>query len=149
MSNLTKVHPLATPDKSGVTQSVYDYDLFIIGGGFASLFLAKYAASYGARVCVSDMEQKWGSDDNVIKAFHEAALSGDNMANQFEAGWAQPIKPSHDWLLLQQKCGKLIKTIDSTYKQELKDNGIQYFSASASFEDPHKLSVRVQYVHHE
>ena len=141
MDKSIQVHPstvLMTEEKTGRS---YDYDIFVIGGDAGSLALAKESSSLGAKVCVAETEQKWGADLNIVKAFHFAALSGDNMPNQIEAGWVHPEKPSHNWKFIQEHIVDLTKAIRRTHLNEFYKHKIDNFQCSVTFEDSHTVSV--------
>ena len=115
------------------------YNVFVIGS--AGLQFAKDAASLGAKVALSQGDKKWGADENVVRALHHVAITGDNMGNQIEAGWGQAEKPKSNWKLVQHNTTMLINAIHGTFLSQLKQHNIDYYPSAVSFVDAHKLLV--------
>lgn len=134
---------------------LYDYDLFVIGGGSGGLACAKEAKKQGAKVAVADFVTqsprgtKWGLGGTCVnvgcipkKLLHYSALQGEFMEDQREAGWDIPREQTHDWKKMIKTVQRHVKSINWGYKVQLIDSDIEYFNNYASFLDSHTISLK-------
>ena len=134
---------------------LYDYDLFVIGGGSGGLACAKEAKRQGAKVAVADFVSptprgtKWGLGGTCVnvgcipkKLLHYSSLQGEFMQDTRDAGWDIPEDPSHDWKKMIKTVQRHVKSLNWGYKVQLIDSDIEYFNNHASFVDPHTISLK-------
>ncbi|KAK2714478.1 hypothetical protein QYM36_008885 [Artemia franciscana] len=99
--------------EDGELDATYDYDLVVIGGGSGGSAASKEAAFLGKK------------SRNDSHAF----------------GWNTPDKVRHDWNKMVEKIQEHIKSLNSSYQEELRDKKVDYINAYASFLDPHTLKT--------
>ena len=133
--------------------SMYDYDLFVIGGGSGGVRCARIAASHGARVAIAE-EKHWGGTCVNVgcvpkKIMVQAAEYGAWAKDAHGFGWCTPegsAAPVHDWAALMLAKNHEIARLNGIYVKLLENSGVTRFEARAVFEDPHTLDVGGQRV---
>ena len=134
------------------TETKYDFDLFVIGGGSGGLSAAKQAANLGAKVGLADfvrpspMGTKWGLGGTCVNAgcipkkmMHFASLLGQAKHDQKGSGWEVDTLTRHNWSLMVASINTHVKRLNWDYKKSLSEEGVKYFNAFARFKDPHTL----------
>ncbi|MBW4465305.1 MAG: glutathione-disulfide reductase [Pegethrix bostrychoides GSE-TBD4-15B] len=124
--------------------SKFDYDLFVIGGGSSGLSAAKAAARYGARVAIAEPAFLGGTcvargcipKKLMVYASEFSRLFEDATAY----GWSQT--PSQfSWTKLVAAVNSEIRRLDQLHRAALDKAKITLFSATAAFDNPHKITV--------
>jgi len=128
---------------------MYDFDLFVIGGGSGGVRCARIAASHGARVGIAE-ERHWGGTCVNIgcvpkKLMVQAAEYGAWARDARGFGWSA-TEPMHDWAALIDSKDTEIARLNGVYVQLLEGSGVSMFNARAVFLDPHTLLVGEQRV---
>jgi len=136
------------------TESQYDYDFVVIGGGSGGLRAAKTASKLGVKVAVIDyvvpspLGTKWGLGGTCVnvgcvpkKLFHYAALMGESMHSFENAGWKADKSQQHSWETMVAKVDAHIHQLNWNSKLVLTEKGIKYFNLRAKFVDPHTLEL--------
>ena len=122
----------------------YDYDLFIMGAGSAGAAAAKKAASLGVRVAVAEQEALGGTCLNrgciPKKLIVYAADFALNKKIATDYGWSK--SSSHfDWTHFIHSVHKHIDSINCSYQEKFKKNGITLLRGHATFVDAHTIKV--------
>jgi glutathione reductase (NADPH) len=123
---------------------MFDFDLFVIGGGSGGVRCARIAASHGARVAIAE-EQHWGGTCVNVgcvpkKMLVQAAEYGAWARDAAGFGWSG-MAPSHDWQALIAAKDHEIARLNGVYVKLLEGSGVTRFDARATFIDPHRLQV--------
>jgi glutathione reductase (NADPH) len=131
---------------------MYDYDLFVIGGGSGGVRCARMAASHGARVAIAE-ERHWGGTCVNVgcvpkKLMVQAAEYGAWAQDAHGFGWMSPpgVAPVHDWAAFMTAKSAEISRLNGIYVKLLENSGVARFEARAVFLDPHTLEVGGQRV---
>lgn len=125
--------------------SDYDYDLLCIGSGPAGQRAAVQASKLGKRVAVIEREQTIGgvclhTGTIPSKTFREAVLSFANGSRPFGAGNAPKSKrPTAGELFA--RVGDIVAREEQVQESQLWRNDIEVLVGTASFADPHTVSV--------
>src|ERR1700693_1424223 len=118
-----------------MTMSEYDYDLFTMGGGSVGVRASRFAAGYGARVALAEVQYLGGTCVNVgcipKKLMSYAAHFHDEMADAKGFGW-QVGQTHHDWATLIANKNKEIERLNGIYRNLLNGSGVDIFEAHAS-----------------
>ena len=123
---------------------LYDFDLFVIGGGSGGTRCARIAASHGARVGVAE-ERFWGGTCVNVgcvpkKLMVQAAEYANWAADARGFGW-DITAGDHDWAGFIAAKDQEIGRLQATYKSMLQKAGAREFEAHVRFIDPHTLDV--------
>lgn len=120
----------------------YDYDLFVVGGGSGGVRAARFTAPLGYRVGLAE-EFRMGGTCVIRGCVPKKLLS--YAAHGFEdvadlAGYGYEVAtPSFSWETLIAAKDKEIDRLEGAYQNTLKGAGVEWFSARASLEDPHRV----------
>lgn len=122
----------------------YDYDLFIMGAGSAGAAAASKAASKGLRVAVAEEEALGGTCLNRGCIPKKLIVYAADFALQnkiaVDYGWSK--SSSHfNWTQFIRSVHKQIDSINGSYQEKFKDNGITLFRGHATFVDAHTIKV--------
>jgi thioredoxin reductase (NADPH) len=92
------------------SQSTYDYDIFVIGGGSGGVSCAVKAAGKGKRVGLADFVPptpsgtKWGLGGTCVnvgcipkKMMHYSGILAESRADMAQMGWAIDSEERSDW----------------------------------------------------
>jgi len=123
---------------------MFDFDLFVIGGGSGGVRCARIAASHGARVAIAEQRFWGGTCVNVgcvpKKLMVQAAEYGAWARDAHGFGWFGDL-PTHDWAALIMAKDKEITRLNAVYVQLLEGSGVTRFEGTAAFADSHTLEV--------
>ena len=67
---------------------------------------------------------------------HQSALIGKYLDDSHAFGWNTPDKVRHYWNKTVKKIQEHIKSLNSSYQEELRDKKVDYINAYASLLDP-------------
>ncbi|CAF0945058.1 unnamed protein product [Adineta steineri] len=134
---------------------VYDYDLVVVGGGSGGLAAAKEAAKLNkkAKVACFDLVTptyhgtKWGLGGTCVnvgcvpkKLMHYAGGIGNILhRDAAEFGWQNVDNGKHDWATMQTLIGNYIKSLNFSYKVQLRSANVTYLDGLAHFIDQHTI----------
>ncbi|XP_059490881.1 thioredoxin reductase 1, cytoplasmic-like [Neocloeon triangulifer] len=132
----------------------YDYDLAIIGGGSGGIAASKEAAALGKKVVVFDFVKPtpvgttWGLGGTCVnvgcipkKLMHKAALFGEDFNDAPYFGWEMPEKVNHNWNKMVEEIQMYLKSLNFGYRTTLREKGITYVNAYATFKEPNKIEA--------
>lgn len=128
------------------TQTTFDYDLVVLGSGPAGQRAAIQAAKLGKQVAVVEKRAVVGGvciNTGTIpsKTLREAVLHLSGFLHRNVYGSAYSVKHDITMQDLMVRTDHVIRTeIDVTHHQ-LRRNGIEVLSASATFSDPHTIRL--------
>lgn len=140
------------PDRSDTT---YDFDFVVIGGGSGGLAAAARAKAHGASVLVCDFVKpspagtKWGLGGTCVnvgcipkKLFHTSALVGEMMKHSAASfGWSGMEDVKCDWNTLSKNVTTYIKSLNFGARSDLMKNDISYVNGYGKFVDPHTIKM--------
>ncbi len=123
---------------------VYDFDLFVIGGGSAGVRCARISAGHGAKVAIAE-ERFWGGTCVNVGCVPKKLLvqAGEYGAWADDAagfGWTMEKGP-HDWAKLIAAKDREIGRLNGIYRRLLDAGGATVFEARAVLVDPHTIDV--------
>ena len=125
--------------------SVYDFDLFVVGGGSGGVRAARYAAKSGARVGLAESGQLGGTCVNrgcvPKKLYVYSSHYSEDFADSKGYGW-ESTKPQFSWHVLQKNKDKEIGRLNQVYAKLLEEAGVKVFYAHASLVDRHSLELQ-------
>lgn len=111
---------------------VYDYDLFVIGGGSGGLAAAKAARKLGKVVGLADyvkpspQNTTWGLGGTCVnvgcipkKLMHRVATNGETIKDLIESGWPIEEPKELDWSQMMEKINTHIKKLNFGYRKQL------------------------------
>ena len=124
--------------------SVYDYDLFVIGGGSGGVRAARIASQHGARVAITEGFRYGGTC--VIRGCVPKKLMvyASRFPGEFEesAGFGWSVDGwSFDWKTLIANKDSEIARLERAYQANLEKAGVTLFSSFAHFEDAHTVRL--------
>ncbi|WP_412058535.1 glutathione-disulfide reductase [Bartonella sp. DGB2] len=123
---------------------VFDFDLFVIGGGSGGVRAARLAAAGGKRVALAE-EYRIGGTCVIRgcvpkKLFVYASHYAQSFAESAGFGWQCP-PPTHDWQALIAAKDKEIKRLEGLYRFGLENNNVHIYESRAVFIDEHTLEI--------
>src|SRR4051812_21507479 len=124
--------------------ALYDYDLFVIGGGSGGVRAARMSAGYGAKVAIAE-EYRWGGTCVIRgcvpkKLLVYASHFHDEIADAAGFGWTIP-EAQFSWPKLIENKDKEIARLSAIYVDLLKKSKVQVIEARARLIDPHTVEV--------
>jgi glutathione reductase (NADPH) len=123
---------------------VYDYDLFVIGGGSGGVRAARVAASHGARVAIAE-EYRWGGTCVIRGCVPKKLLVyASEIRNQLHdaRGFGWTIEgASVDWPTLIAAKDREIGRLSAIYLDLLKQRGAAIIDGKARLVDPHTIEI--------
>jgi glutathione reductase (NADPH) len=125
-------------------QSMYDYDLFVMGVGSGGVRAARMAASRGARVATAEDRYMGGTCVNVgcvpKKLFVYASHFNEEYHHAEGFGWGK-ASPDFDWPTLLENKNTEIGRLNGIYKSLLDNAGVTHFDGRARIVDEHHISI--------
>ncbi|GER06515.1 glutathione-disulfide reductase [Iodidimonas muriae] len=127
-----------------MTQSPYDYDLFVIGAGSGGVRASRIAASLGAKVAVAEEYRVGGTC--VIrgcvpkKLMTYAAHFHEDFEDAVGFGW-DAVTPNFDWTKFIAAKDAEIDRLNGLYKKMLASNNVEVFESRATLEDAHTVRM--------
>jgi glutathione reductase (NADPH) len=123
---------------------VYDYDLFVIGGGSGGVRASRVAASHGARVAIAE-EYRWGGTCVIRGCVPKKLLVyASEIRNQLHdaRGFGWTIEgASVDWATLIAAKDREIGRLSAIYVDLLRQRGVEILDGKAHLVDPHTVEV--------
>ena len=123
---------------------VFDYDLFVIGGGSGGVRAARLAAGTGARVGLAEEHRVGGTC--VIrgcvpkKLMVNAADFADCFRQSAGFGWSA-VSPKFDWLTFRNAKDTEIARLESIYERNLTAAGVEMYKERAVIADAHTVRL--------
>lgn len=121
---------------------MFDYDLLVIGAGSGGLSAAKTAASYGARVAITDPGPIGGTCVNrgcipkKMMVYAANFAQAQKLAKNY--GWVN-TRGDFDWLALKAAIEQELNHLRQTYHAALTKAGVSLLNWSARFIDEHTV----------
>ncbi|WP_204152576.1 glutathione-disulfide reductase [Leptolyngbya sp. CCY15150] len=123
---------------------VYDYDLFVIGGGSGGIAAARRAAQYGAKVGLAESDRLGGTCVNRGCVPKKLMVYASHFPSQFEEaqgyGWS-PVQSTLDWNHMITAVNNEVTRLNGIYQRMLDNSKVDLFDAHAQFIDAHTLKV--------
>ncbi len=134
---------------------MFDYDLFVIGGGSGGVRAARIAACEGgARVGLAEESRMGGTcvirgcvpkklmvyASGFSEAFAEARAFGWDIGPPAKDGAAE-YRPQFDWLRFRAALAAELTRLEATYRNTLNGAGVTIHDARAVLEDAHSLRL--------
>lgn len=123
---------------------IFDFDLFVIGGGSGGVRAARVAAEAGARVALAEEDRYGGTcvirgcvPKKLMVFASEYASMLDDAA---EFGW-NLAKGGFDWKAFQSKMHAELDRLETIYRGVLKTNGVQSFDTRATLVAPNSVRL--------
>src|SRR5688572_28336256 len=127
-----------------MTQTSYEFDLAVIGGGSGGLACARRAAAYGARAVVIEAGRLGGTCVNVgcvpKKVMWNAAHVADSLRDGPDYGFQVTVS-GHDWSTLKTKRDAYIERLNGIYERNLSNDKVELVRGFARFTGPHTLEA--------
>src|SRR5436309_16100410 len=129
---------------SGRVMAEYDFDLFVIGGGYGGVRASRLAALAGRRVAIAEEYQFGGTC--VIrgcipkKLFVYASQYGEDFEDAAGFGWSVPER-HFDWTTLVANKDKEIARLSDLYVQNVRKAGAEIFCDRAELIDAHTIRL--------
>lgn len=127
------------------SNTAFDVDLFVIGGGSAGVRAARMAAQSGARVALAEVGAMGGTCVNVgcvpKKLYSYAAHYGEAFEEAVGYGWQAPEMPQFDWEALKANRRREISRLNGIYEQLLHNSGARVLRGWAQISGPHSVVV--------
>ncbi|MGS2722163.1 glutathione-disulfide reductase [Porticoccus sp. GXU_MW_L64] len=128
-----------------MSNSDYDYDLFVIGAGSGGVRAARMSAQYGAKVAVAEQQHLGGTCVNVGCVPKKLFVYASEFAEEFHAakgfGWDIEQPPTHQWQRLIANKNAEIRRLNGIYGNLLDGSGVDLFESKATITGPNQLSV--------
>lgn len=127
-----------------VPSAIYDYDLFVIGGGSGGVRAARIAATHGARVGIAE-EHRYGGTCVIRgcvpkKLLVYAARCADELHEARSFGWDVDLR-GFDWPTLIAAKDREISRLEGLYAANLQKAGVQLFASRAVLRDAHTVEL--------
>ena len=128
------------------SDSSYDYELLVIGGGSGGLVAAKQAAKKGIKVGLVEADEVGGTCANrgcvPKKLMHYAAEFSHQKTVAQSYGWPESHKGAFHWETFQAKLQDQLENIRSSISDSVTEAGIELLRGRAQFIDQHQLSIQ-------
>lgn len=127
-----------------MSNSNYDYDLFVIGAGSGGVRASRMAASFGAKVAVAEDRYMGGTCVNVGCVPKKLYVYASQFSNAFKDaqgfGW-QSNPTDFDWATLRDNKIEEISRLNGVYDTMLGGAGVEVINGRARFVDKHTVEV--------
>jgi glutathione reductase (NADPH) len=128
-----------------MSDSQYDYDLFVIGAGSGGLAAAKKAANSGAKVAIAEASKLGGTCVNRGCVPKKLMVYASNFAQQAECaadyGWQLPEHHQFDWPKFRDMMHGYVQDLNEVFADKLAEADVEVFRGEASFVEPHLITV--------
>lgn len=127
-----------------MTDTHYDYDLFVIGAGSGGVRASRIAASHGARVAVAEEYRVGGTC--VIRGCvpKKLLVYGSHFAEELQDaanyGWTVE-NTAFDWPTLRDAVLKDVDRLNAAYTSTLESHKVERFLERAEITGPHSLRL--------
>ncbi len=127
-----------------MSETKYDYDLFVIGAGSGGVRAARMSASHGAKVAVAEEYRVGGTC--VIrgcvpkKLFVYASHFHEEFEDAAGFGWTVP-PATFDWATLRDNKDKEIDRLNQIYIRNLNNSGVEIIESRAVLKDAHTVHL--------
>ncbi|RYZ61380.1 MAG: glutathione-disulfide reductase, partial [Proteobacteria bacterium] len=128
----------------GVSDSKYEFDLFVIGGGSGGVRAARVSAAHGARVALAEEYRVGGTC--VIrgcvpkKLLVYGAHFAEDLRDARRFGWNVPDCQFH-WKTLRDNVQQEVSRIEGFYGQTLESHGVTTLRERATVSGPHDITL--------
>lgn len=127
-----------------MTDTAFDYDLFVIGGGSGGVRAARIASLHGARVALAE-EYRYGGTCVIRGCVPKKLLVyASHFPEVFEDargfGWSVG-EASFDWASMIARKDTEIDRLDNIYKTNLEKAGVTLFKTRAEIEGPQDVRL--------
>ncbi len=123
---------------------VFDYDLFVIGGGSGGVRAARVAAQAGARVALAEEDRYGGTcvQRGCVpkKLMVYASEYPGQIADAQAYGWTAKTG-DFDWSIFRQKLHTELDRLEGVYRNILGANGVTTYDARARLVDTHQIEL--------
>jgi len=127
-----------------MTDTAYDFDLFVIGAGSGGVRAARVAAARGARVAVAESGRLGGTCVNVGCVPKKLMVYASQFADAFDDargfGW-ETTTPVFSWPDLIAAKDAEITRLNGVYRRLLDGSGVKIVEGKATFTDRHTIMV--------
>ncbi len=127
-----------------MSETKFDYDLFVIGAGSGGVRAARMSASHGAKVAVAEEYRVGGTC--VIrgcvpkKLFVYASQFHEEFEDAAGFGWTVP-PATFDWATLRDNKDKEIDRLNQIYIRNLSNSGVEIIESRAVLKDVHTVHL--------
>ena len=129
------------------TMALYDFDLFVIGGGSGGVRAARMSAQRGARVALAEVSVMGGTCVNlgcIPKKLYSYAAHYPHLFEEAQGfGWSAS-KPELDWELLKANRAREITRLNGIYDGLLASSGVKVIKGWAQLVGTHTVDVAGQ-----
>jgi glutathione reductase (NADPH) len=123
---------------------VYDYDLFVIGGGSGGIAAARRAAEYGTKVGLAENNRLGGTCVNRGCVPKKLMVYASHFPSLFEEaqgyGWSS-VQSTLDWPHMITAVNNEVTRLNGIYQRMLDNSKVEVLDAYAQFIDAHTLQV--------
>jgi glutathione reductase (NADPH) len=127
--------------------ALYDFDLFVIGGGSGGVRAARMSAQRGARVALAEVSVMGGTCVNlgcIPKKLYSYAAHYPHLFEEAQGfGWSAS-KPELDWELLKANRAREITRLNGIYDGLLASSGVTVIKGWAQLVGTHTVDVAGQ-----
>ncbi|KAJ1334881.1 glutathione-disulfide reductase [Batrachochytrium salamandrivorans] len=127
------------------------FDYLVLGAGSGGIASARRAASYGAKVAIIENSRYGGTCVNVgcvpKKVMWNTASVAESLRDARAYGFDVAPDIPFAWSDLKSKRDAYIKRLNGIYTTNLGKDGIEMINGTASFVDPHNVSVNGEIYH--
>ncbi len=131
-----------------MTNSSFDYDLFVIGAGSGGVRASRMASQFGARVAVAEEGRLGGTCVNVGCVPKKLFVYGAHVSEELESaagfGWKLG-EASFDWPTLRDNKTKEVTRLNGIYGNILSSAGVELIEGRATVVDGNTVEVNGQH----
>lgn len=123
---------------------IFDYDLFVIGGGSGGIPAARQAAKYGAKVAIAEQYALGGTCVNRGCVPKKLMVYASHFSPKFreaaDYGWS-PVQSEFNWSAFIPDKDQEIQRLKEVYQNNLEKSGVKIFRDRAQLLDPHTVKI--------